>query len=185
MKLHTVICSTRPGRIGPAVANWFHVQARAHGGFEAELVDLATFNLPVFDEPRHPRMGQYEFEHTKKWAASVASADAFAFVIPEYNYFAPASLVNAITYLSTEWAYKPAGLVSYGGVSGGLRAAQSSKSLLTTVNMMPVPQGVAVPMAMQAIKDGVFTSNALIDDSAKAMLDALVKWTTAMKPMRG
>jgi hypothetical protein len=37
---------------------------------------------------------------------------AFAFVIPEYNYFPPIPLVNAIDYLVAEWTYKPAGLVS-------------------------------------------------------------------------
>lgn len=184
MKLQTIIFSTRPGRIGPAVANWFHETAKSDGRFDCELVDLADFNLPVFDEPRHPRMGDYQHEHTKKWAKSVASADAFAFVIPEYNFFAPPSLVNAIAYLSAEWEYKAAALVSYGGVSGGLRAAQSSKGLITSVGLMPMPQGVAVPMAMQAIKDGVFAANPSNESSAKATLDALHKWSTALKTMR-
>ncbi|EFG9153162.1 NAD(P)H-dependent oxidoreductase, partial [Escherichia coli] len=133
----------------------------------------------------HPRLGQYEHEHTKKWAASVASADAYAFVIPEYNYFAPPSFVNAIDYLTNEWSFKAAAMVSYGGVSGGMRAAQSAKGLLTTVNMMPIPQGVALPMVMQSIKDGVYTSNALVDDSVKQTLDVLAKWAGALKTVRG
>ena len=184
MKLNTIICSTRPGRIGPVVAKWFHEAAVEHGGFEVELVDLADFDLPIFNEPRHPRLGQYEHAHTKKWAKSVASADAFAFVTPEYNYFAPPSLVNAIDYLSNEWAFKAATLVSYGGVSGGLRAAQSAKSVLTSVGVMPIPQGVAVPMAAGMIKDGAFEPNALIQDSAKVALDSLVKWAGALKTAR-
>ena len=185
MKLHTIICSTRPGRIGPPIANWFHETAKAHGGFDAELVDLASFNLPVFDEPRHPRLGRYEHEHTKKWAASVAAADAFAFVTPEYNYFAAPALVNAIDYLRNEWHGKAATIVSYGGVSGGLRSAQSVKGLLTTVGVMPIPQGVGLPMAAQAIEDGVFTAGPQAQDGARAALDALVKWAAALKGMRG
>ncbi len=93
--------------------------ARADGRFEVELVDLADFHLPVFDEPAHPRLQKYEHEHTKRWAKSVESADAFLFVAPEYDYFPNAALVNALQYLSVEWAHKVAGIVSYGGASGG------------------------------------------------------------------
>ena len=128
LKLQTSICSIRPGRIGPKVGEWFHGVAAGHGGFEAELVDLADFHLPMLDEAKHPRMQQYEHDHTKKWAASVASADAYAFVTPEYDYFPPASLVNAVQFVAREWHYKPAGIVSYGGISGGLRAAQAESA---------------------------------------------------------
>ena len=71
LKLQTIITSTRPGRAGPAVANWFHEGAKAHGKFDAQLVDLADFNLPLYDEPQHPMRRQYEHEHTRKWSASV------------------------------------------------------------------------------------------------------------------
>src|SRR5699024_2482249 len=107
LTLHTIICSTRPGRIGPAVGDWFHGVAVAHGGFEAVRVDLADFNLPIFDEPKHPRLQQYQHDHTKRWSESVAAADAFVFVTPEYNFNPPPSLVNALDYLSLEWNYKP------------------------------------------------------------------------------
>src|SRR5699024_7105059 len=126
-KLHVIISSTRPGRVGPSVARWFHEYACHHGGFEAELVDLADFNLPVYDEPAHPRLGQYEHEHTKRWSASVAAADAYVFVAPEYNYSPTPALVNALDFVYNEWNYKPCGFVSYGGVSGGLRAVQAAR----------------------------------------------------------
>ena len=185
LKLHVVIASTRPTRKGPAVARWLEEFARGHGGFEPILVDLAAFNLPVFDEPKHPSLRQYEHEHTKKWSASVAAADALVFVMPEYNYFPPPSLVNAIDYLVAEWTYKPAGLVSYGGVSGGLRAAQALKLLLTTLKVMPVPDGVAIPNFAQFLgEDGAFRANELIEKSAKTMLDELLRWAGALKPLR-
>src|SRR6185295_5597150 len=94
-------------------------QATKHGKLDAELVDLRDYALPLFDEPKHPRFGQYEHEHTKRWSAKVKEADAFVFVTAEYNYGMPPSLLNALTYLSAEWAYKAAAFVSYGGVSGG------------------------------------------------------------------
>ena len=59
LKLHVIICSTRPGRVGPSVARWFHDFAVQHGRFDASLVDLADFDLPIFDEPNHPATGKY------------------------------------------------------------------------------------------------------------------------------
>lgn len=185
LKLHTIICSTRPGRIGPKIAGWFHGLAAEHGKFEAELVDLADFDLPVFDEAKHPLMQQYQHEHTKKWAGSVASADAFAFVTPEYDYFPPAALVNAVQFVAREWHYKPAAIVSYGGISGGLRAAQAEKLLFTGVKMMPIPEGVPIPMMTQYVgDDGVFRPTEVIAGGARLALDELYKWAAALKPIR-
>ena len=73
-------------------------------------MDLAEVNLPVFDEPEHPRFRKYQHEHTKAWSARVARADAYVFVTPEYNFSTPPALLNAIDYLVHEWAYKPVGL---------------------------------------------------------------------------
>jgi NAD(P)H-dependent FMN reductase len=137
--------STRPSRKGPAVAAWFEQRAREHGVFDVEAVDLAAVNLPMFDEPEHPRLQKYQHEHTKRWSASVARADAFVFVMPEYNFSTPPSLINALDYLVAEWAYKPVGFVSYGGVSGGLRSVQMTKLLVTALKMMPMVEAVSIP----------------------------------------
>lgn len=185
LKLHVIVGSTRPGRKGLAVARWFEGFAHAHGGFEPVLVDLADFALPVYDEPEHPLTRRYQHEHTRRWSESVAQADAFAIVLPEYNYYPPPSLVNAIDFLVAEWTYKPAGLVSYGGVSGGLRAAQALKLLLTTLKVMPIPEGVAVPNFARFMgEDGAFCPDELVDKSAATMLGELLRWAEALKPMR-
>lgn len=185
LKLQIIVCSTRPGRVGPSVAHWFHDFAVTHGGFDASLVDLATFDLPVYDEPIHPRFQQYEKEHTQRWSASVAAADAYVFVTPEYNYGPPPAFVNALNYLYKEWNYKPCGFVSYGGVSGGLRAVQMEKLLVTTLKMMPMMEGVAVPMVASHIsEDGRFSANELIDASAKTLLGELLRWADGLKAMR-
>ena len=184
LKLHIVIASTRPGRVGPSVARWFEGYAREHGKFETALIDLADFNLPIYDEPKHPATKQYQHDHTKAWSASVAAADAYAFVTPEYNFGPPPSLLNALNYVYAEWNYKPAGFVSYGGVSGGLRAVQLEKQTVTALRMMPLPEGVGIPGVAQLVKDGVFTPNELITKSAATMLNELHRWAEALKPMR-
>lgn len=184
MKLNVITVSTRPTRLGPAVAQWVFEKAQAHGGFEVELVDLDSFKLPVFDEPKHPRLKDYAHDHTKAWAASVDAADAFVFVSPEYNFFPPPSFVNAVDYLFSEWNYKVAGLVTYGGPLSGARAAQMEKLLLTSVKVMTVPEGVGIPMFSNYIKDGRFEAPDFLEPSVKAMLDELVKWAGALKTLR-
>lgn len=184
-KLNVVVTSTRPGRVGYPVAQWFVDLAVAHGGFDVELVDLAEANLPLLDEPNHPRLGQYIHQHTKDWSASVDAADAFVFVTPEYNYGMPASLKNAIDYLHTEWQYKPVGFVSYGGVSAGTRAVQMTKQVVTTLKMTPVAEAVSIPFVSQFLDDdGVIQANEIMESSAKAMLDELLRYSNALAPLR-
>jgi NAD(P)H-dependent FMN reductase len=184
LALHTIICSTRPGRVGPAVARWFDGFAAAHGQFVTQLIDLADFELPIYDEPHHPRLQKYEKPHTRAWSASVAAADAYVFVTPEYNYGPPPAFVNALNFVYREWNYKPCGFVSYGGVSGGRRAVQQEKLLVTTLKMMPMMEQVAVVNVKQSIQGDRFQSSEPIDVSAKEMLDELAKWAHALKAMR-
>jgi NAD(P)H-dependent FMN reductase len=184
LKLHTIITSTRPGRHGPIIGDWFHEAAKAHGNFDAALVDLATFNLPLYDEPHHPMRRQYENAHTKAWSASVAAADAFVFVVPEYNYSPPPAFVNALDYLFWEWQYKPVAFVTYGGVSGGLRAAQAARLQVSTLKMMPIPEGVALPNFFTQIKDGKFVGNELNVQGVASSLNELHRWSTALAPLR-
>lgn len=184
MKLNIIIGSTRPGRIGPRIATWFDGVAREHGAFETNVVDLVDFNLPVFDEPTHPRMQDYAHEHTRKWAKTVASADAYVFVTPEYNYFPPAALINAISFVSAEWNYKPAGVVSYGGISGGLRASQELRLLLTTLKVMPLPETVPLPLVFPLLTETSVDASDAINDGARLMLGELARWATALAPMR-
>jgi NAD(P)H-dependent FMN reductase len=184
-KLMIVIASTRPGRVGLPVSQWFEAQAVAHGAFDVEVADLAELKLPFMDEPAHPRLQQYEHAHTRRWSALVAGADAFAFVMPEYNYGFNAPLKNAIDFLHNEWKYKPVGLVSYGGVAAGTRAAQMVKQVVTTLKMTPLSEAVSIPFVTQFLDDdGAIQANAVMEQSAVAMLDELVRVEQALRPLR-
>jgi NAD(P)H-dependent FMN reductase len=184
-KLYVITVSTRPGRAGVPLSTWILERAQAHGAFEVELVDLKDVNLPMFDEPRHPRLAQYEHEHTKRWSAKVKAADAFIFVTPEYNHGAPPSLINALDYLVHEWAYKPVGFVSYGGPAGGTRAVQMVKPMLIALKMTVLFESVMAPLFMHSIDEqGVFKATEFQQTSAQAMLDVLNRWVGALAPMR-
>lgn len=183
-KLHVVIGSTRPGRLGLPIGRWAADAAAQHGGFDVELVDLAEIDLPILDEPNSPRMGKYTKDHTRRWSAKADEADAFVFVTPEYNYGPPPGLVNAISYLHREWLYKPVGFVSYGGIAAGLRAVQVLKQIVTTLKMMPVPDGVSIPFVFSLVEDGRFQPTPPVEASVAPMLDELLRWTEALHDLR-
>jgi NAD(P)H-dependent FMN reductase len=185
-KLLVVIVSTRPGRVGLPVGRWFDGQVRAHGAFEVEVADLLEIDLPFMDEPNHPRLGQYTHQHTKDWSATVDAADAFAFVMPEYNYSLTAPFKNAIDFLHNEWQYKPVGFVSYGGVSGGTRAVQMAKQVVTTLKMTPLPEAVTIPFVARFIDDeGDFVPDEPIEQAANVMLSELLRVGEALAVLRG
>ena len=183
--LQILICSTRPGRVGPAVAEWMTATAQADGRFEVEVVDLAEVNLPMFDEPKHPRFRDYQHQHTKDWSATIDRADGFIFVVPEYNYGYNAATKNAIDYLNHEWKYKPLGFVTYGGVAAGTRAMQMLKQVVSALKMVPMTDAVNIPFVQQFLDDQrVLQPNDIMESAATAMLGELVRWTTAMRTLR-
>ncbi len=184
-RLLILVASTRPGRVGLPVAEWFRQRAEEHGGFEIDFADLAEIGLPFMDEPNHPRLRRYTQDHTKAWSARVEAADAFAFVFPEYNYGFTAPLKNALDYLIHEWAFKPVGLVSYGGVSAGTRAAQMVKQVVTTLKMMPLFEAVAIPFVAQFLDDeGAIEANETMEKAADAMLAELARVGPALRTLR-
>jgi len=185
-RLMVIVASVREGRVGKAVGDWFVEFAAEHGAFDVTVADLKEIDLPLMNEPNHPRLRQYTQEKTKRWSAMVDSCDAYVFVMPEYNYSATAPLINALDYLSQEWTHKPVGLVSYGGVSGGLRAQQHIKSVITCLSMMPLKEAVAVQFVNNHINQetGVFQPIESHQSSGTAMLDELVRWSAALRTLR-
>ncbi|PYE85479.1 NADPH-dependent FMN reductase [Pseudoroseicyclus aestuarii] len=184
LKLKIIISSTRPGRVGPKVADWIADLAKANGGFDVGVVDLAEMDLPLFDEPNHPAMQSYEHAHTKRLSAEMGEADAFVFVTPEYDGFPPAAVINAIQYLVAEWNQKPAGVVSYGFVSGGLKAAQVLRELIGNVGMMPLSGVVPIPFYPQVMDEAGIQANEPMIQGATGMLAELATWAETLKPMR-
>ena len=171
MKLQIIIGSTRPARKGPMVARYVEQIAKNNNKFtEVELLDLVDYNLPLLDEVEMPSTGIYAHEHTKKWSAKISEAQAYIFVTPEYNAGYPASLKNAIDYLYKEWGDKPAGIISYGGRSGGKNSADGLVKVLNKIGMKVVEPQVNIVRFTE-----IFDQNEmLIDDSYTISIKAVV-----------
>jgi NAD(P)H-dependent FMN reductase len=182
-RLNVIIASTRPGRVGPQVAEWFVKIAEEYGRFDVNVVDLAELDLPFMNEPKHPMLRDYAHDHTRQWSETTAAADAVVLVMPEYNHGFTAPLKNAIDYLHKEWYYKPVGFVSYGGIAAGTRAVQMLKPVLTGLRMMPVNAAVNINLQQAFTADGEFAP-AGADEAALAVLTELSRLADALQPLR-
>ena len=93
-----IMGSTHPGANCRALTQWVSslLCERAPGQFRYEVIDLAVWNLPLFDEPGIPARDPPQHEHTRAWSGKVASFQGFVFVIPQYNWGYPAALKNAL-----------------------------------------------------------------------------------------
>jgi NAD(P)H-dependent FMN reductase len=183
-RLMIIIGSTRPGRVGLPVGEWVAGQAREHGAFDLDMVDLVELGLPFLDEPNHPRLKHYTQPHTWAWSERVDAADAFVFVFPEYNHGINAPLKNALDFLYQEWAHKPAGLVAYGGIAAGSRSAEMLRLALLGLRVVPLFDGVYIPFVAQALDEGQFQASESVERAAAAMFDELARYAAALRVLR-
>jgi NAD(P)H-dependent FMN reductase len=181
-KIAIIIGSTRPGRVGEAVAKWVYELSKARKDAEFELVDIIDYNLPLLDEPIPPLMNQYSKEHTKVWAAKIAEFDGFIFVTPEYNHATSAALKNALDFLYKEWNNKAAGFVSYGAISG-VRAVELLRPVMAQLMIADVSAQVMLSLHAD-FKDGVFKPGPRHEKSVNTLFDQVIAWSTALKTLR-
>lgn len=164
MKLQVIIGSTRPNRMTVRLAVWVANEAKNLEDTTVELVDLADYNIPFFDEAISPRYNPNRQinPEVNKWIDKLAEGDAYIFVTPEYNHSIPGVLKNALDYITTELVKKPATVVSHGGV-GGARAIMHLKEILSESQAAIIPKAVAFAGAGQSLsEDGV------LDETVKA-----------------
>ena len=142
-----IMGSTRPKANCRAITQWVSSLCRARVSPQVayEIIDLAEWKLPLFDELGIPARDAPVHEHTKAWSQKVASLQGFIFVTPQYNWGYPAALKNALDFLFKEWTGKPAGIVAYGG-HGGNKCAEQLQQVLTGLRMH-----VHMPPALIAI----------------------------------
>lgn len=172
IRLEIVVASVRSGRIAPVVADWFADTARRRAEFEVGVIDLADTPLPQ-DLSGGPR--------AEEFTRRVGAADAFVMVTSEYNHGYPAALKTAIDTVKYEWRTKPVGFVSYGGMSGGMRAVEQLRQVVVEVHMVPVRQSVSFHRVKQAFGPDGTTGDEVAPDAAERMLDQLGWWALAAR----
>lgn len=183
LKVAIIVGSTRPGRKAEAVAKWVHEIATKRADAAFELVDIADYNLPLLDEPVPPSAGKYSQAHTKAWSAKIESFDAYVFVTPEYNHGTSGALKNAIDFLYREWNNKAAGFVGYGS-AGGTRAVENLRLVMGELQVADVRAQVALSLRTDFENFTTFKPADHHEKAVNAMLDQVIAWGDALKPLR-
>ncbi|WP_149827907.1 NADPH-dependent FMN reductase [Streptomyces tailanensis] len=177
VRVTVVVGSNRTGRFGPVVAEWLLGRVREHDDFEVDVVDVAETDLPTTFAPT-PEVTAQLAEITPK----LATAEAFVVLTPEYNHSYPAALKNLIDWHFHEWRAKPVALVSYGGLSGGLRAVEHLRQVFAELHATTVRDTVSFHQAHASFDDmGHLKEPSAPTAAAKVMLDQLAWWGRALR----
>lgn len=183
LKIAIITGTTRPGRNNLAVTEWVKENADKRKDAIYELVDIADYNLPLLDESIPAGYGQYAHDHTKKWASKIAEFDGFVFVTPEYNHSISPALKNAIDYIYAEWTNKAAGFVSYGSANG-VRAVEHLRQIMAELQIADVRSTVMLSLFTDFENFSTFKPDPRHETSLNGMLDQLIAWSSALKPLR-
>jgi NAD(P)H-dependent FMN reductase len=184
--LTVIIGSVREGRFGPVAASWIAEQAREHGAFEVDVVDLADAELPLSLPEMSPKYAGDSYPRPAGMASLTSRlerADAFIVVTPEYNHSYPASLKAAIDWHYSQWAAKPVAFVSYGGMAGGRHAVLHLENVLNELHAVTIRDGLAFPNYPAAWEGGKPLDPA-VTGHAKTLLDQLAWWAGALSAAR-
>ncbi|MCT4352811.1 NAD(P)H-dependent oxidoreductase [Streptomyces sp. Je 1-79] len=179
LKLAVIVASNREGRFAPVITDWFRARAAERSDFTVDVVDLAAVDLPTALS-HHP--DATVVAELAKVSPVLADADAFVVVTPEYNHSFPASLKSLIDWHYTEWQAKPVGFVSYGGISGGLRAVEQLRQVFAEMHAVTVRDTVSFHNAHGHFdEDGRHKDPTRPDAAAKTMLDQLAWWAHSLR----
>ncbi|MFI6651853.1 NADPH-dependent FMN reductase [Streptomyces sp. NPDC050529] len=182
LKVAVIVASNREGRFAPVVADWFRSRTDGHPGIETDLLDVAGLDLPT---ALSRRPGPEDQALLAEVSGRLAAADAFVVITPEYNHSYPAPLKNLIDWHFTEWQAKPVAFVSYGGVSGGLRAVEHLRQVFAELHAVSIRDTVSFHNAGALFDDeGRHRDPVGPDAAAKSLLDQLVWWGRALRGAR-
>ncbi|MFD7183779.1 NADPH-dependent FMN reductase [Streptomyces sp. NPDC056637] len=179
VRVAVVIGSNREGRFGPVVADWLISLLGERPDFAVDVIDAADTDLPTalsYDPSAEVRA------ELAKVTPKLAAAEAFVVLTPEYNHSYPASLKNVIDWHHAEWQAKPVGFVSYGGISGGLRAVEHLRTVFAELHAVTVRDTVSFADAGSHFDaSGTHRAPEAPAAAAKSMLDQLAWWAKALR----
>ena len=189
LKIAVIVAATRDSRFGIHPAEWIYEQARLREDLDVELVDLKTFDLPMFNEMASNHWMPSKDPKAIAWQKKVGEFDGYIFVTPEYNHSMPGSLKNALDQCYDEWRRKPGACFGYGGV-GAARAVEHLRGVMVELQMAPVRAAVHIggseyhKVHPHMGKQPISSIAEILLPSVKDMLDDLTWWATALKAAR-
>lgn len=178
LRLAILLGSTRAGRFGPVIGDWVADHAKQRDDLDIDVVDLDTVDLPA-------RFPSDVTEHAPGYLERLDDADAFVMVTPEYNHSFPASLKQGIDVAHAEWQAKPVGFVSYGGISGGLRAVEALRLVMAELHAVGIRDTVSFQHPRRLFDEhGELREAADAEAALDVMLDRLTWWGWTLREGR-
>ncbi len=178
IKLGLIIGSGRPARFADKIVKWAEKQIVADGRYEVTIIDPRGLGVTAWHEDMMP-------ENLAALRSALAKADAFLIVTPEFNHSFPASLKSLIDAGKAEWEAKPVAFLSYGGISGGLRAVEGLRLVLAELHAVTLRDSVSFAMPFQRFSDdGVLSDPAHAESAMALLLNRLNWWANALNGAR-
>lgn len=182
-KILVIVGTTRQGRSGRKVADWYITEAKsAAPELNFELLDIADLDLPLFNEPVPPMMHQYS-DIQNKLAKKVGAADGYIFVAAEYNHSVSGSLKNFLDYLGAEWHHKPAAYVGY-GATGGIRAIEHLVQIMAELRVVSTRDHILIHAIWEAFDETGKLKAGYQNGDVTAQLKEFLWWVTALRAAR-
>ncbi len=136
------------------------LEAARETGAETELLDLRTYELPLFDAD----VDRADAGDAAHLAERVRAADSVLLGSPMYHGSYSSPLKTALDYCGfEEFEDKTVGLVGVAGGSFPVTTLEHLRSVCRSLNAWVLPHQVAVPNARNAIEDGSFVDERLED----------------------
>lgn len=136
--------SYRRDRTGIRFAR-FLVDAFSRRGHEVELIDAKAVGLPMLDRMYKEHPAGEAPQALETLAGKIAGADAFVFVVGEYNWGVQPGLKNLTDHFLEEWFWRPAAIASYSaGRLSGARAGLAWHGTLSEMGMVVISSTLAV-----------------------------------------
>ena len=183
LRISVIVGSVREGRISLPIARWVMDRIAARPEFEAELLDLAEWDLPMFAEPNPPATGRYTGEKQRAWAEKIGAADGYILVVPEYNHGMSGALKNALDTVYAEWGRKPVAFVAHGGM-GGARSVEQLRQVAVALAMAPLGTAVHLQGAAKLREGDRFNAGEIEDRRLSALFEELLWWGWALGAAR-
>jgi NAD(P)H-dependent FMN reductase len=191
-RIGVVLGSSRERRLGERVIRWVLTSAKEVPHADFALFDLASYQLPFFDEAVAPwdNPDRHPAPNVARWLRDMASADGYLFAVPEYNLAVPAVVKNALDLLAHEADAKPASILSYSDTfNGGVTAGHELRLVVNKLGMLPLPKTIPLAHAEQLLDpDGSLVAESrfakVVAQLLPYLLRELVHYAAALRPLR-
>lgn len=177
-ELGVILSSVREGRFADRMLRWVEARLAADGRFEPVVIDPRAYRVGAW----HGDMAEGDLARLR---AALQEADAFLVLTAEYNHSYTAAVKTLIDAGKSEWEAKPVAFVSYGGISGGLRAVEALRLVFAELHAVGLRDTVSLAMPFNRMsEDGVLAGGETSEQAMAMLLNRLAWWTRALSQAR-